>query len=75
MQSVHPETHLSDSSEDLLFVRVHLCKCSDLGQVNIFSISQSHNFIKCEYKIKTMVRDLSFLQSSTVFRDLKEKEV
>lgn len=68
----HQISDLSDSPEDFLFMRVHLSKSANLGQVNVLPVSQSYDLIKCKYEIKTVLRDLAFLQYSAIFRDLKK---
>lgn len=63
-------THLSDSSEHLFFMRVHLCEGPNLCQVYILTVAQGNNFIKGKNQVKAVLRDLILLQSSTIFRDL-----
>lgn len=64
--------HLSDCTEDLLLVGVHFGEGSDLGQVHIFPVAQSNNFIKGKYEIEAVFRDLGLLQHPAVLRDLKK---
>lgn len=68
----HQISDLSDSPEDFLFMRIHLSKSANLGQVNVLPVAQSYDLIKCKYEIKTVLRDLAFLQYSAIFRDLKK---
>ena len=67
--------HLSDGAEHLLLVRVHLCECSDLGQVDILPVAQRHDLIKGKDQVKTVFRDLPFLQHPTVLWDLRKKYI
>ena len=40
---------------NLFFVRIHLGKCSDLGQINRFAITKSYNFIKSKNQVERMI--------------------
>lgn len=51
-------------------MRVHLCKCPDLGQVDIFSITEGNNLIEGEDEVKAVLRNLTLLQDTTIFRNL-----
>lgn len=62
--------HLTDSSEDFLLMRVHLCEGADLSQVNILPVSKGNNLVKGKDQIKAVIRNLILFQCSAVFRDL-----
>lgn len=63
-------SYLSDSAEDLFLMRVHLCECPDLGQVDIFSITEGNNLIEGKDEVKAVLRNLTLLQDTTIFRNL-----
>lgn len=64
--------YLTDCSEDFLLMRVHLCKSTNLGQVDILSVAKGNNFIKGKDQIKAVFGNLILLQGSAIFRDLVE---
>lgn len=64
-------SYLSDSTEHLFLMRVHLCECPDLGQVDIFSITEGNNLIEGKDEVKAVLRYLTLLQDTTIFRNLK----
>lgn len=63
-------THLSDSSEHLFFMRVHLSEGPNLCQVYVLTVAQGNNFIKGKNQVEAVFGDLILLQRSTIFRDL-----
>lgn len=63
--------YLSNRPENLLLMRVHLGKSTYLSQINVLSVAQGYDLIKCKYEIKTVLRDLRLLQHAAIFRDLK----
>lgn len=63
-------SYLSDGTEHLFLMRVHLCKCPDLGQVDIFSITEGNNLVEGEDEVKAVLRNLTLLQDTTIFRNL-----
>lgn len=63
-------SYLSDGTENLFLMRVHFCERPDLGQVDIFSITECNNLIECKDEVKAVLRNLTFLQDTTIFRNL-----
>ena len=48
----------------LFFVGVHISKCSDLSQINRFTVSKSDDFIKGENKLKRVGGDFTLIDSA-----------
>lgn len=63
-------SHLSDSTENLLLVGVHLCEGADLSQVDVLPVAQRYDFIKGKDQVEAVLRDLALLQHTAVFWDL-----
>lgn len=63
--------YLSNRPENLLLVRVHLSKSTNLSQINVLPVAQGYDLIKCKYEIKTVLGDLRLLKHTAIFRDLK----
>lgn len=64
-------SHLSDSAENLLLVGVHLCEGADLSQVDVLSVAECHDLIEGKDQVKTVLRDFTLLQHTTVLWDLE----
>lgn len=64
-------SHLSDSTENLLLVGVHLCEGADLSQVDILSVAECHDLVEGKDQVKAVLRYFALLQHTTVFWDLE----
>lgn len=63
-------SHLSDSTENLLLVGVHLCEGADLSQVHVLPVAQCHNLVKGKDQVEAVFGNFTLLQHTTVFWDL-----
>lgn len=63
-------SHLSDSTENLLLVGIHLCEGANLSQVDVLPVAQGYDFIKGKDKVEAVLRNLALLQHAAVFWDL-----
>lgn len=66
--------HLSDSPENLLLMRVHLCESTNLSKVDVFPVTERYDLIKGEDEVETVLWNFTLLQNSTVLWDLKQKD-
>lgn len=63
-------SHLSDSTENLLLVGVHLCEGADLSQVDVLPVAQRYDLVKGKDQVEAVLGNLALLQHAAVFWDL-----
>lgn len=67
-------SHLSNSTEHLLLMRVHLGERPDLCQIDVLSVTEGNNLVKGKDEVEAVLRDLAFLQHAAVLRNLHSRD-